>query len=142
MAVAAPPWRKVLLSVGYAIDHVRSVIAEQQRPIVQLDRRDRPSPRIAVIDDEAGYEIFVFACWDAVLHPYPDQLVTCAESAVPRAVERRKSVPHVLRRKSGLAGIRGIEHQAERGGVGLVGDIGNERLVPQIRPIALEAGIL
>ena len=53
--------------MGDAPDGAVAILGDEQRAVVGDRDADRPAPDLAVVDDEAGHEILVFAGRHAVL---------------------------------------------------------------------------
>src|ERR1700689_5219431 len=93
---------------------------------------DGAAPYLGVVDDEAGYEILIFAGRPAVLEANAEPLVAGAQRPVPRAVLGRETVAGIFGGKR----IAVVEGQSERGRVRLEQDIRNGDLSFQIGTLA------
>ena len=105
--------------VGNTVDQIGSIVAHQHGPIGQNHGRDRASPRIAVIDNETGEEVVVFAGRHAVVHAHAHKLVASAETPVPRPMKRGDPVADIFLGERRFARCRGIERKGKSGGMGL-----------------------
>src|SRR5262249_20131526 len=98
-----------------------------------LRNTDGPAPGQAVVDDEAGYEILVFAGRHAVLHEAADDLVAGSDRAIPGAVLGGKDTALVLSRKL----IARIERHSKRGRMRLDQNIRYRDLALEVAALAL-----
>src|SRR6267142_5643828 len=124
-------------SMADAPDRAVAVLGDQQRAVMGDGDPDRASPDLAVIDDEAGDEILVFARRLAVLEADTNDLVAGPLRTVPRAMLRGEGVAAIVRRKI----VSLVEGQSERGGVRLKQHIGDGHLVLEIGTFAGMPGI-
>jgi hypothetical protein len=63
-----------------------SIIGHEERAILSDSDSDRTPPYMAVVDDKAGEEVFIFARRDAVLQVNANDLATRAAGSIPRAM--------------------------------------------------------
>src|SRR5664279_1392022 len=121
-----------------APDGAVAVLGDQQRAVVSHRDADRPAPDVAVVEDEAGDEILVFAGRYPLPQTNANDLVTGPLRPVPRAVQGDDGIAAIVCGETGPV----IERQAERRRVRLQQDIGDGDLVLEIGARAGKAGIL
>src|SRR6476660_7155196 len=96
-------WRVLLrrglrLCVSHAINGPVAILTEQHRPVACEDDVHGAAPYVLFTRREPQHEVLILARGTAILERQPHDLVAGVQRAVPRTVQRRKSVALPLRR--------------------------------------------
>src|SRR5437879_10775037 len=129
----------VRAGVAHPPDRIGGVVAEHQGSVRRFRDSDRPSPYVAVVHDEPGYEVLVLAFRvSAAIDRHPDHLVAGPDRAVPRPMFGGEDVAAIFRGK--LTAL--IKGDLQRRIVRLQQHIGHDGDAGQLRMLARVAGIL